>query len=393
MGRGSIIAALALAGLGGMALAESAADQRAALNRAEAAASAAAIRAQSLQRRAEQTADAAEAARARRVAVAARIQAAEADLVAANRRAALIDTLLVGQRRRLAARQGPIVRLNAAMQTLARRPAVLSFLQPGTLTDIVHVRAMLTAVMPELARRNAGLRNELARIRALRGEARQAALVIAERRAVLDQAAAQLAALESERRLAAARLAGAARLEDDRALALGEEARDIADLLGRLESDAAVRDRLIGLPGPVLRSSLPGAPATVADAAPVVDPPRPPYRLPLQGALAAGLGEASESGARARGLTIIGSPGALVAAPAAGRIAYAGPYRGYGRIVIIDHGGGWTSLITGLERLDSAVGDEIDQGAPLGRAARRDPRVTVELRRRGVPVDIARFVS
>jgi len=393
MGRGWIIAALALAGIGGVAVAQSAVEQRAALARAEAAARAAAIRAQSLQQRAEQTADAAAAARARRVAVAARIQAAEADLAAANRRAALIDTLLTGQRRRLAARQGPIVRLNAAMQALARRPAVLSFLQPGTLDDIVHVRAMLTAVLPELARRNAGLRAELGRIRALRGEARQTARLIADRRMALDRAAAQLAVLENARRTAAAKLAGAARLEDDRALALGEEARDIADLLGRFEQDAAVRDRLIGLPGPQLPSSLPGLEAATATAPPRADAPRPPYRLPLQGALAAGLGETNDSGARARGLTIVGAPGALVAAPAAGRIAYAGPYRGYGRIVIIDHGGGWTSLITGLERLDSAIGEEVDQGAPLGRAARRDPRVTVELRRRGTPVDITRFVS
>ena len=66
-------------------------------------------------------------------------------------------------------------------------------------------------------------------------------------------------------------------------------------------------------------------------------------------------------------------------APAAGRIAYAGPFRGYGTIVIIDHGGGWTSLISGLapgRRRGSAT--RVAQGAADRRApgSGDDPRIT-----------------
>ncbi len=76
-------------------------------------------------------------------------------------------------------------------------------------------------------------------------------------------------------------------------------------------------------------------------------------------------------------------------APAAGRIAYAGPFRGYGTIVIIDHGGGWTSLIAGLGRVSTRVGETVAQGSPIGRArAGDDPRITIELRRRDRPVDM-----
>lgn len=77
-------------------------------------------------------------------------------------------------------------------------------------------------------------------------------------------------------------------------------------------------------------------------------------------------------------------------APAAGRIAYAGRFRSFGRVAIIDHGGGWTTLVTGLGALAVAAGQDVAAGAPLGRAADGDePRVTVELRRRGQPADIA----
>ena len=80
-------------------------------------------------------------------------------------------------------------------------------------------------------------------------------------------------------------------------------------------------------------------------------------------------------------------------APAAGRIAYAGPFRSYGRIVIIDHGGGWTSLVTDMIALSARVGDRVEQGAPIGRAGAGRPTITVELRRAGQPVDIATLVS
>jgi septal ring factor EnvC (AmiA/AmiB activator) len=68
-------------------------------------------------------------------------------------------------------------------------------------------------------------------------------------------------------------------------------------------------------------------------------------------------------------------------------VAFAGPYRGYGEIVIIEHAGGWTSLITGLARLDTTVGAQLLAGSPLGVAAAAQPVVTLELRRQGVPVN------
>ena len=89
------------------------------------------------------------------------------------------------------------------------------------------------------------------------------------------------------------------------------------------------------------------------------------------GQVVTGLGEVSESGVRARGITHRERARTRRSvAPAAGRIAYAATFRGYGKIVIIDHGGGWTSLITGLGPSRVRVGDSVAQGAPIGRAVR-----------------------
>ena len=102
---------------------------------------------------------------------------------------------------------------------------------------------------------------------------------------------------------------------------------------------------------------------------------------------------ARQGSSTSTGVTLAPGPGAQVIAPAAGRVAFSGPYRGYGRIVIIEHSGGWTSLVTGLARTTVEVGEMLVAGAPLGIAAQASPQVTVELRSDGAPVNPLRFVG
>ena len=77
----------------------------------------------------------------------------------------------------------------------------------------------------------------------------------------------------------------------------------------------------------------------------------------------------------------------MVVAPAAGRVAFAGPYRGYGEIVIVEHAAGWTSLVTGLGKTQVTVGQILVAGSPLGQARVREPRIGLELRHNGQRVN------
>lgn len=337
--------------------------------------------------------DAAEQARRRAAAVAARIQQAEADIQAAQARIAIIARLQRAQAARLAAKQEPVVRLTAALQMIARRPLALALVQPGSVSDAVHLRAVLGQVLPVIEQRTAGLRAELARSRALRATAQQAADALDQAQRDRKAQQVELAALEAQKRLAARDYRANAGLESERALALGERARDIVDLMDRLEQAGDLRERLARLSGPLPRPARPdqaGAAPAEADARPSGPPP---YRLPVVGQLVTGMGEVNDSGVRARGLTLVTQPGAQAIAPTAGRVVFAGPYRDYGQILIIDHGGGWTTLITGLHRLTTRVGDAVRQGDPVGVTGARRSNITVELRRNGRPVDIISLVG
>lgn len=331
--------------------------------------------------------DAAAKVRAQEAAVNARIDQAEADIAAAQARIALVQARIDAQRAGLATQQGPIVRLLAALESLARRPAIAAVAQPGSVDDLVHVRAVLGAVTPTIDARTAAIRSELAQTRALRASAALAVKSLADGRAALDTQQLQLARLEATHQQRSLAFGREALAQSDRAIAMGEAARDALDRVGELDAAADTGERLAALPDPAPRPLAPGAAPSLigtvgwgaADA---------PYRLPVSGTVVTGLGEVSSAGISARGLTLAPAPGAAVIAPAGGRVAYAGPFRDFGAIVILDHGDGWTTLITGLAALDVRRGDRVRQGAPIGRAGGDAPRITVELRRRGRPIDM-----
>ncbi|WP_218647508.1 murein hydrolase activator EnvC family protein [Sphingobium lactosutens] len=346
-----------------------------------------------LEQQATAARDEAEQARRRAAAVAARIQQAEADIQAAQARIAIINRMQRAQAARLAVKQEPVVRLTAALQMMARRPLALALVQPGSIADAVHMRAMLGQILPVIQQRTAGLRAELEQSRKLRATAQQAADALTQAQTDRKQQQTALATLEARKRVAARDYRANAGLEGERALALGERARDIVDLMDRLEEAGDLRERLAALSGPLPRPARPDqatAPAPERESA--ANGP-PPYRLPVIGQLVTGMGEVNDSGVRSRGLTLVTQPGAQAIAPTAGRVAFAGPYRDYGQILIIDHGQGWTTLITGLHRVTAQVGDYVRQGDPVGITGAERPNITVELRRNGRPVDIVPLVG
>lgn len=396
-------AAAALAG-GAVALAQSdlfdpgtiAARERMQLVDAKEQSAAAMARSALLEKQAAAATSEADRLKKRSAALAARIQSAEADISAGEARVALVTRRLSARRARLAEQQQPLLELTASLQQLSRQPPVSVLAQPGSLRDMVHARAVIDAAMPVIAERTAGVRRELTLLDTARRQQAIALDALAASKAQLANRRAALTRLENEGRLRSRELMSSARLEADRALGLGEKARDIVELMDALEADGLVRAELAALAGPLPRPRNPAAGA----AGPIAPPAAREtgltasvYRLPVVGRIVTGLGEVNESGVRSRGITIAAQPGGQVVAPAPGRVSFAGDYRGYGKIAIIDHGGGWISLLAGMIALSTGVGDTVDAGTPVGRAGSDDSRITVELRRAGRPVDIVAMIG
>ena len=97
-----------------------------------------------------------------------------------------------------------------------------------------------------------------------------------------------------------------------------------------------------------------------------------------------------------QGLTIETRPAAQIVAPFDGKVVYAGPFRGYGLILIIEHDGAYHSLLSGLDRIDAVLGQWLLAGEPIGAMAIDEAvnhRLYFELRRDGQPINPLPWVA
>ena len=378
--------ALAPLGVAGALMAQGAPSldaQQKALRDAKAKAIAAERRSEFLRQEASNAANAADRLVAQRAVLSADIAAAQAQIEAANARIAIISRRQREQRSLLGQKSEPMLRLNAALQQMTGRPTVLMIAQPGQRADYIHLRAVMATVQPEIIRRTSALRQQIA----VQNEYREQELValksLADARSKLTSRRTALARLEGDARSKAVDFTANAAIEYEQAIAQGERARDI---VGRIDSQRLSRTRaaeLAALDGPLLRTGSEG----------MKRPATPAYILPGTGDVVSGFNELNPTGYRERGVRLALAPLATVAAPAAGKVSYAGRYRSYGLIVIIEHGSGWNTLITNLASLNVAKGQSVGQGTIIGAVGEEQPEITIELRKNGRVMDIAALLG
>jgi septal ring factor EnvC (AmiA/AmiB activator) len=117
------------------------------------------------------------------------------------------------------------------------------------------------------------------------------------------------------------------------------------------------------------------------------------FRLPVAGSVAVEYGQALPGGGTSQGLTINAAPGAIVTAPADGVVRFAGPFRQYKLLVIIQHGTNEHSLLGGMQELYTTVGAHVSAGEPLGKLPKLEgdssgkASLYYERRRNGKAVD------
>lgn len=114
-------------------------------------------------------------------------------------------------------------------------------------------------------------------------------------------------------------------------------------------------------------------------------------QLPISGIIRTGYHQKDDVGAKSNGITIEGRSGGLVIAPMGGKVQFTGTFKRYGNIVIIEHVNGFHSLIAGLEKITSSVGDHVNSGEPIGllpdSSLNPRPKLYYELRENGNPVN------
>lgn len=277
-----------------------------------------------------------------------------------KQRKSLADLIMALERIRRLPPETLIARPDAPLQT-AQAATVL-----GSLLPEINSRAeKLKSDLEELATVEADLKLQKERAekdsKALKGDKEKLDKLIAERSSTLKITKKEMEKKSSE------------------LAQLSKQAKNFRDLIKKLEKRQREQDARTasktktksGYTGPALGTG----------------------HMPVSGTVKTHYGESDEIGATSQGLIFSSRPSSTVVAPLGGIVRYAGDFRNYGNIILIEHKNNFHSLVAGLGKIDTFEGQRLESGEPIGSLPSDSGRLYYELRYKGDPVNPSKKFS
>jgi septal ring factor EnvC (AmiA/AmiB activator) len=324
-----------------------------------------------------------------------RLRALEAKVANAEARLKTLDANEQAIRKSLSNRRAVIIEVLAALQRMGRHPPPAIMARPEDALQSVHSAMMLGAVLPEMRLETEALAADLGELVKVRAEIATERDQLSKDVAALSTDRTRMGMLIDERQRKQADTEKALEAERTRAGLLAKQADSLKELLAKLDPDAA--SRFAGAPpgGNLSTSRDPGrlAPAVAFVATKGHVP------MPVNGVKVRDFGDPDGVGGNEKGLSVAVRAGAQVTAPCDGWVVFAGPFRSYGQLLILNAGGGYHVLLAGMDRISVDLGQFVLAGEPvavMGGGAQwaaavaigsSQPILYVEFRKDGTPVD------
>lgn len=313
-------------------------------------------------------------------------------------------------------RRALIAEVLASLQRMGRKPPPALLVDPGDVLKAIRTSMLLGAVVPGMRAQIDGLIADLTELGRVRASIQDEQQRLSAELVSLKAERQRLGALIDARQAALLTAQDALSAERAHAQALAEQASTLKDLIARMESgggpaaaaaeaarqaDAQRQSVAAMTPDPSLRGG-PSPNKDPARLAPAVAfaSLKGQVPLPVSGTLLRGFGASDGFGGAEKGMAFQTAAGAVVASPSDGWIAYAGSYRSFGQLLIINAGGGYYIVLAGMDRTNVDLGQFVLAGEPvavmgdgsvrtaasmaLGAAA---PVLYVEFRKDGTTID------
>jgi murein hydrolase activator len=339
-----------------------------------------------------------------------RVREAESRAQAAETRLQGLVSTEDALKRSLDARRGTIVEVLASLQRIGRKPPPAVLVRPEDMLQAVRTSMLLGAVLPELRQEAEILAQDLSQLIATReGLVRERDLVAAEAQKLSGERE-RVQALIATRQTQLA--TNESRLQEDRQKAqqLVRQTQSLKELISRMEAEINAANRAAQIarnaPPPTQNPATvaalqPGALRDMARLQPKISfqEARGTLSMPVSGTPFKGFGAPDGFGGRENGASVETAKYALVTAPADGWVSFAGPYRSYGHVLIINAGGGYHLVMTGIDRVNVDIGQFVLAGEPVATMGGQpagaltpeggagNPVLYIEFRKDGVPID------
>jgi septal ring factor EnvC (AmiA/AmiB activator) len=265
----------------------------------------------------------------------------------------------------LAKSREELATLTDVLIRLGQQPPETWFLHAGLTDEHIHRAILARSLIPRLEAESESTARDLAVLADLRWMAGEQKRLVEASRQNLKAQQSELDQLVQSRQGLLSRSESQKAAISKKLVALSSQARDLRQLLARV-SPPTSRPK-----GGTFHAVL---------------------ERPVGGTIIRTFGSRDADGITSHGITFKTMPGSPVVAPAEGRVVFAGPFRGYGNILILQHAGGYHSFLAGFGRIDADMGQEVTAGEPLGLMPAKGsvgdrPELYFEWRRNGEPVD------
>lgn len=354
-------------------------------------------RAAEFDRAAAAAAERLEALRRELVVAAYAVQDAEAVVAALERRIAETRAEHAALAPQLAQTQQRLMQAVLALHAVARDSPLARLAVRQDPNQVLRAGIVMSSLAPQLQTQAADTAERLAGLRDLEQSLAAQLAEVAAARDTLGAERARVETLHAEMDAAYATQTAALAEERARAAALAHEVDSLSGLVAALRLAAAEAPQVT-----IEIAALdPSAPAAGAEQPAPEGISEAAFVAPVRGEIVGRFGD-DAAGITVAGLRLQAAAGAQAVSPFAGHVAYAGTFPGRGLVLIIDHGRGYHSVLTGLARIDTAVGRQLLAGEPVGilgggagtdRDAAagalpdRHAELYYELRRDGAPID------
>lgn len=339
--------------------------------------------------------------------IAAQVRSVETRIGDAEARLRPLDSREQQIRSSLDSRRSEIVEVLAALQRAGRRTPPALLVRPEDALQSLRTAMLLGAVVPELRSRAEKLTGDLTELVSLRKTIATERDQLAADRDKLRDDQTRLAALVDERQRQQSSIEKDMETEGARAITLSRQVDSLQGLIAKMEQDlksaakAAETASLQGAPAALNGKPNLGALKDPARLSPAIAfaSARGLFALPVNGVKIRDFGGSDGAGGVEKGISLATRPGAQVTTPCDGWVVYAGPFRSYGQLLILNAGGGYHVLIAGMERISVNIGQFVLTGEPvaiMGTVSRvasilatnaSQPVLYVEFRKDGTPID------
>ncbi|OCK60348.1 peptidoglycan DD-metalloendopeptidase family protein [Bradyrhizobium sp. LMTR 3] len=307
----------------------------------------------------------------------------------------------------LDSRRAEIIEVLAALQRAGRRTPPALLVRPEDALQSLRTAMLLGAVVPELRGRAEKLAADLGELVTLRKNIATERDILARDRDRLKDDSIRLAALVEERQRKQSAIEKDMEAEGARAINLSKQVDGLQGLIAKMEQDlksaakAAATASLQGAPAaPGGKPNL-GALKDPARLSPAIafDSAKGLFAFPVNGRKIRSFGGSDGAGGVEKGISLATRAGAQVTTPCDGWVVYAGPFRSYGQLLILNAGGGYHVLIAGMERISVNIGQFVLTGEPVATmgttsqvasilaTTASQPVLYVEFRKDGTPID------